>query len=277
MEDFLFFLYGQSGGIESSAIRDILLLDGNDSIVLGLMNTLYDLVVPIGLMLMVIYFLANLTEKSMTGKDFSPEELTFSILKIVVGGILITHGAQIANFAITAGNYMLDMVWGLMTAQEGVTTGDLTETNANLKKAFSELDFIQGLVMIIPGLFIFILRAVAYGLLKLQAYTRIYEIIFRIVIIPIGLADLFSDGMRSSGIRYIKKLVACTINGGMMMLSIYILTILGGSNVVAFGESTGIESLLSFFGALLDSVIIPFTAIGALGLGKTAVNDAFGV
>lgn len=278
----LYKMLSENGSNAATAIKDVLVLNPvQDPATFGILNTLYELVLPAGLMMMVVYYLSSLSEESVSGRDFSLEKFLFGLLKVILAMIIVSNGTKVIDFAISFGNSFVDLIWsgfGLGIANPGTATTAITE-NTDLIEAIDEMGVMGQIVVILPALIIWLLRIVANSLLKLQAYTRLFELIFRVVIFPLGVADLISDGMRSSGVRYVKKLLAAFVNGSVMLLAVLVMGTVSLDIIVGnVSGSTNIGAdVIGFIASMFDGLLIPFAAVGAMGLAKTVVNDAFGV
>ena len=53
------------------------------------------------------------------------------------------------------------------------------------------------------------------------AFAVLIELGVRYVFTPIAIADLYNDGYRSNGARWLKKMCACALTGGLVFLTIY--------------------------------------------------------
>lgn len=57
-------------------------------------------------------------------------------------------------------------------------------------------------------------------------FALLIELGIRYIFTPIAIADLYSEGFHSNGMRWLKKMLACALTGGLMYLAVY------GTNVL---------------------------------------------
>ena len=135
---------------------------------------------------------------------------------------------------------------------------------------------------IIPALVNAIASFVAYFLVT----SNCLNIIIRAIFAPIGVAQLFEDGTRSSGIRYIKRFVSLCITFAVMCVimkiasgfSSLIFNVIITKNAIAGTPLTFslLEGFMSFGNSLLLSLPL-LAGVGAMiGAGRVA-DDLMGV
>lgn len=210
----------------------------------SLMENLYNnVMVPIALGLMVIWFLVKFMEKS-TLEQTTYEQALLLFVKLLVAKLLIDYGIEIftgmwslglsvvkefgagASASATAGGAGSTII----SAEELETMWeDFTGSPWDKKMGWSSIGvYIQ---LLIPWLVTLIIRACAYFIV----YSRLIEMFLRMCGAPIALSDFMSEGMQGAGWRYIKNFLAICLQGLLIvaiarLYSIIILDVITGKS-----------------------------------------------
>lgn len=171
--------------------------------------------IPIGILIMSIYFFIDLMSKSMAA-NFSAEILIRSFVKFVIGYALILNCDKLAGGIISFGDALVnDMV--LQVTEHGF---DYTYAS-NTKKI---LLYIQnnGLAFIVYGyqvvmnllvkcLLELLMTALYKCMLMMVAYSRAISIFIYRAFLPIAVADIFGKGIYGGAGKHIKKILALSM------------------------------------------------------------------
>lgn len=93
-------------------------------------------------------------------------------------------------------------------------------------------------------------------------FAILIELAIRYIFTPIAIADLYSEGFHSNGMRWIKKLLSCCIAGGLIYISMY------AANVLKT-QLTGIHPL--------QTAAINLTMIGFFAKSRQIADEIVGV
>lgn len=134
------------------------------------------------------------------------------------------------------------------------------------------------LQLLIPWLISRLCYVVAYVI----AVGRSIELIVRAIFSPIGVANLFEDGTRSSGFRYLKKFAACALQLGAIAVILYAANALCNSLISSLSEgymTITKDNLLDVLGstALWSMSAIQLAVIGITLKAQSICNDILGV
>ena len=169
-----------------------------------------------GLMLAVIYSLvetlAHLQHDNLTGEHFARE-----IMKMAIAAIFIMNGFEFATGIVEVGRGIINSV--------GTATLNSTANPANcMYSTFEASNPIEAIMnafavigRIITLLLPWIILSVAKIIIAIACWARVLELVVRVIFSPIGMSDMFVYGTRSNGIKYMKKMLVCAIQGAVMM------------------------------------------------------------
>lgn len=194
-------------------------------------NIYENICVPIGMGLVLIYFMVNVIEKSTQQQSIDVEHIIKLLLKLFIGLYLIEHGLE-----IMASIYSLSFgfVKGIAGLQGNASGGAGTEAaaaawksltgediNANIK--WGAWDFVSKVLplclqLLLPWLVTFIMRIVVYFV----CYTRLIEFYLKTAAAPIALSDFFTEGIHSNGWKFVKGYIATALQGGIIMLAVVV-------------------------------------------------------
>lgn len=93
-------------------------------------------------------------------------------------------------------------------------------------------------------------------------FAILIELAIRYVFTPIAIADLYSEGFHSNGMRWLKKLLSCCISGGLIYISMY------AANIIKV-QLTGIHPL--------QTAAINLTMIGFFVKSRMIADEIVGV
>jgi hypothetical protein len=223
----------------------------------------YDTFRILGIMLAVIYSLtetlAHLDKDKLTGEHFIRE-----IFKMSIAAIFIMNGFDFVTGLVGVGSELIKQTG---TAQLNSTFNAANcvyglFTSTSLLEAIMEAFEVIGRIvaMFLPWLTLTIAKVV----IAVACWARVLELMVRIIFSPIGLADMFVYGTRSNGVRYMKKILVCAIQGAVTMAMVQAYGIVISS--VNFGE-----------GLWMTSVILAVVMLMSATKAKDIASDVIGV
>lgn len=224
----------------------------------------------VGVILALIYLIINLADKSITQGN-SLETFMKCFIEFVLALLLIVNSFEIVEFASSIGSSLLnDITTILATAGQdsesatGLLMAKLDELNSNessLGRFFGLLMFYVS-DLLIPSL----LARIGQVLIVIACMSRGISIILYSMFLPIPVADVYKDGLNSKGFRYIKKLIALFIQGGIILLIVTISQTLQASVMINGGTVLGI----------LYSVGLIFVSVMMIFKSQSIANDIIG-
>lgn len=161
------------------------------------------------------------------------------------------------------------------------------EWSEDLQKAFKEAGIKNGISALwknFLALITTILVILVMWVGKIAGYFVVagnaLSLIARVLFAPLGVVQCFDEGLRSSGIRYLKKIVAdaltfAVILGIMYAMSRIQVAILGGTGKIERITPDNVLSLLSIK-YCIGAIVLQLSAVGAMMKASQIANDVVG-
>lgn len=178
-------------------------------------------IVPIGLGLMIIWFLVAFMQKA-TSEQMNFDQIFLLCTKLVVAFYLMQNGLKLFADIWGLGNsLMIEFMGDSSIGDAAIDTAAKTEAWKSLTKCDS-LDKLPGFWRSLGCfgqlLFPWLVAAALSGVGTFIAYSRMLEMLLRITVAPIALSDFINDGTHSAGWRYIKTFLAICLQGFVILL-----------------------------------------------------------
>lgn len=226
-----------------------------DSLIDGLSTALK----PIASVLVTIYFMMAVLDK-LTNDSFNVEQFIKLLLKLVLAIVIVDNASEwskiIMQFGVDFGNLM--------------TTGSVNFMEYNIADSVDNMDFWTKLLtivtLIIPWLIALLLRVAVYFI----GYGRIIEVGIRSAFAPIGMADIVTGGPNSNGFRYLKKMIAISMQGGIMIIVMTSGAIVCKSVLPTSANLLEFAFIVKYFGVMASMV-------GIMASAKSLANEIVGV
>lgn len=231
-------------------------------------NAIYsNIMVPIALGLMIIWFLVAFMEKSAS-EQVTFEQLFMLFVKLIAAKFLIDHGLEIFAKLWGVGISLIDTVGDAFKAGEGITFDykdlwkDLTGVawEDKLKLLVSLGVFCQ---LLIPWLISKVMIACIYFI----CYSRLIEMLVRILAAPIAISDFMTEGLHGAGWRYLKNFLAICLQGMIIVAISNIYPLIMGAVLTGSG---------GFWTVLLKYVAFSFAAIALMFKSLTLAKELVG-
>ena len=240
-----------------------------------LFNSAFLVIKVLGFMWCVAVAMSKLITLMEKGQD-SMETIFRVLLEICVTGMFIINLEDVLGWIVLLGNNIIELITHLTVsgAAAGAAAGDAEASDLlkHLDKNGKDTGgFIWGLGMnvklFLPYAISQLLRIVA----KFIALQLLIEIGLRRAFAPLAVADIYQEGLRSPGVRYLKRYFAVFLKIAMALLICKI----GAAMISLVGLSygTGTGGALSY---VFEIVAINFTVIGAMFKSGEIANDVVG-
>ena len=219
------------------------------------LKTLYDAFISVGCGILMIYFLSALINRTMND-ELSIEFILREICKTLIGILFIKNG-----YALFVGisDFGVAIVDGLYTK----STYEFIEMSTSVRYSFWNTVF--SFTMLIPNLIYFL---IATCVSKVIIWGRMAELGLYISIAPIAISDLVVSGTSSNAYKYIKKVLALSLQGGVIVTSVLICQ--------RFSEMLTDITNLSF-GNFASSILIGVIMLKMLISSKSISEDIVGI
>lgn len=210
--------------------------------------------------------MAMILQKVIDGQD-PMEQWLLGFVKIGLGSAVIIYSDKIVSLVCYVGMFL-----GQQLSSKGLDSSTNTNAAFELYKTMvgdPDPNFFEAigpiLQLLIPYALSFLI-SIATNFVILQTMI---EIGLRRIFVPWPIADLYQEGLRSPGARYIKKLLASIVKLSVM----YLVVLLAGS-ISSFLMDGGALSGAEHVGML---VLVNVTTLGMMFKTGEIVNDVIGV
>ena len=240
--------------------------------------------------LVILFFLIELLNEAQ--KDFVTfERLTVMLLRLLAVTVLIMNLEMIVNgleqLSFLIINELKDLAGNTSNSIEIIgqnpATGYRTrEVEKDMKDALGKAGIKQALMVVLQLLIPWLISRLCYVVAYVIAVGRSIELIVRAIFSPIGVANLFEDGTRSSGFRYLKKFAACALQLGAIAVILYAANALCNSLISSLSDgymTITKDNILDVLGstALWSMSAIQLAVIGITLKAQSICNDILGV
>lgn len=174
------------------------------------------------------------------------------------------------KYAGDIADYVNNQNFTFVKAYETVAADADKDPNWIIEHGVTLGNLMLGTIKTLPSMLVGVAGFVASGLVCIQVML---EIIVRRIFAPVAIIDIYQEGLRSPGARYLKKYLATFFK--LMIIAIIglsIPSILG--NVVSMAASDGAGGTMLF---LLLTAAVSFSGIGMMFKGGEIANDVLGV
>lgn len=229
-------------------------------------DSVSDVLVPIASVLICIYFVIELMDK-ITNDNFNTDQFIRLLIKLVFAIVVVDNASVIAENIATFGTTFTRAIAGA-----GI------ESSLKLEANFDDLGFIDKIaafvIMIIPYFASLVIRVGAY----FMVFSYVMEIQIRTALAPLGFADLISGGVNSNGFKYLKKLLALAIQGGIMIIVMICATnLISAISIDQLDENAwSIENIIESIGMIFQIIAAQVAMLGLMGSARTIANDVIG-
>lgn len=207
----------------------------------------------IGIMLVCVFFVLDLID-CVTRGQFTPDILFRSLIKLFIASLLITNINLVSTYIVDFGASFSSYI-----------ANDSTAIATSISNVWDEVSSSTGLInnmgKIVANLIPYICMWAATLIVMVLSVSRAFDIAIRAAFAPVGMADIYDGGTKSAGFRYLKKLLAVSAAGAVMLLTLrFYGTFLGSGDA-----------------GLIFKICMTFALISIMGKATSFANEIFGV
>lgn len=227
----------------------------------------YNVLKIIALTWALIIATVRLFQNIEDGKD--PVESTFKVLiEILVVGLVIINVDAIVDIVVQIGNIIVDSFTATAyNAPNGVTPDQM------LQIVFKATN--GGWTWRLQAMAVLILPFACTAIIKVVAQFLIIQIVLEIglrkIFLPLAIAEIYQEGLRSPGVRYLKRLISVFIK---LAVCIAVTMVIQTVTATLIGQlGTDEKGVMDY---LMTCVLVNFTAVGLMFKGSEIANDVLG-
>lgn len=221
---------------------------GKYSMVLSVVRVVYNIIMPIGVYLMFIYFLLALVDK-LSSDTFTWEQLWRQLAMLLGAKILMENGFQLLETLFGVGMAILGKISSAASTDIAAATIDaatmITEFRDSIGIA-GNIPFIRDIIMFVYLLLPWTLSWLMRLVIAVICYSRVGEIYIKAAYTPIALSDFMHSGFQGSGWKHLKSFFASCLQGAIIFLIAVIFSALFQTITIDSGLA-----LFKFLGAYL--------------------------
>lgn len=199
-------------------IETILKFDVNEPVFGAIMSAakdLYEALSLLGSVMVFIYFLLEIAEVQLND-GFTYESLTRHALKTIAAIMIIMNGFTIIEYGMVACSDILQSLVDSISSNPVKPFDAKTCPYHDVAGKF--LGMPTGAIGVyvyyaIPGL----VMDICFIILRVICWARVLDIMIRVILAPIGMADFMHGGESSNGVRYFKKLLSSVLQGACIV------------------------------------------------------------
>lgn len=250
--------------------------DGNIyATVWGLVKNVFDIFLIAGILLSLVYFVSYILDK-VTHQEVTIESMARSILELALALLLISNAWNVSQAFMNLGDAIYDETASTFNIENGNANTafiddmykDLTDDSDNfpvsiLKSTYLKLLYGTKYMPISIGTTIASVAMVAAGI------TRGVTIIIYTIYFPLGIANIYGNGLHSPGMRYMKKYAAACISGAIMVA----ISVAGQAIQVAILNTDGVSKVTG----PIYSLAVTFVVVTMMFKSQSFANDIVGV
>ena len=218
----------------------------------------YNICIGVGYALVVLYLLIDIMDK-ITQDSFNVEVFLKSFIKAIVAVLIIANGMVILENVIEFGNRLL-----LSISDGAGSSEDTVNTVLEWRTKLLDAGFLTLLGYMVCLVFDYILLFISQMVIWVCCISRSLELGVRAIFTPIALADVFGEGLKGPGIRYIKKFLAVCLQASIMLTLLMLYQAIINADISGLG-TTAIK------------IVAAFTLVGMMFKSITFANDVVGV
>lgn len=226
----------------------------------NVMQSGYNIIVSVSAVLITLYFLLDLIEEMQRPHSQTPETIFKTLVKVVIAVELVIHGFDLFVTLRQVGDALTGSLVGIMSVSGGgASVADQIVPQG--EKWYTYLGI--WIELTLP----FICSKIISVGINVTCYARLIELSIRTIFAPIAITNVFHDGLRSPGVRYIKKYIAVCLQSAV------IICILALASLISLSAIQGNPGDDNFVWATLA---INFSALIAILKSQSVANDIAG-
>lgn len=237
------------------------------------MEQVYGAVKNIGVALLVVFFLAELLDKS-TRQEYNLEILLRMLIKYFVMKTLMDNGLSLLKALLGISNALVGNI-----SNAGISQAQADFLN-KIGTALDDSGTMMTFFLLMVGFVIRLLSQLLGIVIKAACYGRLFDITIRGGLMPIGCASMVQDGFTGHGLRYIKKYFASCLEGVVIVVVLFIgskMTSATLAGLFSSGNGIAFDSAMALVGRVFAILLIPITELMVILKAGQIANEVAGV
>lgn len=233
-------------------------------------QTIYNAIMPIGVSLLLVYFLVDLIKKA-SAEQFNTYQFVHSLIMLIASKIVMEHGFDILTYLFSAGHSLLSTVnnaGSISTTNLGLDTAAIVDDFRSSLGLTGLLKTLGDLVIAVSLLFPYIISWAMRIAVKLIVYSRMISIYAHVMLAPIALSDFYAEGRQGAGWKFLKSFFSTALQGALILGIGYMYSALFAT--ITYND----EGLFSF---LIPVLAVQISAIMAMFKAQSITDKVVGL
>lgn len=244
------------------------MVSGDDSGGASIIEAVINAVKAVAGFIVIIISVSNYFQNLERGTD-PTEGMHKLFIELFLTGFLVINIDVIMSSVVGIGEWLIDVVLNF-SKNPNVQTVSLTDITG--KESGGALWWIESVViLIIPWILSLLMGVIA----QFMAFSILIELGIRRAFAPFAVADIYHEGLRSPGVRYLKRYLATFLKICICIFVCYLGQVLMGisleENVANF------DSIGDIFQYIFRVIAINVTVLGVMAKTGEYANDIVGV
>lgn len=228
----------------------------------------------IGALLMMLYFFQSMIDQASRDM-FSFEKLIVAFIKMIVAFTVMIYLPELLQLVLKLGGAFVDFVNESFSPVSGEALESTEKLRESYNTYFRATKFIEACGCMIGLLVPWLISMFCELLSKFIVYSNGIMLGVRMVFSPVAVAQLFEDGSRSSGIRFLKGLFADALGFSIVLLIVLVANAFAGGGTNAIPNPEDLQDGLGWAGMVNATLAKLVIAGGMAGASKIA-HDVMG-
>lgn len=230
---------------------------------LAVVQTVFDALKVIGGFIALAIALIHLFEKLEKGQD-GVESAFKCVIEVAFVILVLMNLEKLMGGVVGVGVDLINEIG--ITSEDAIKASQISLTDICGTEDPQNLKFFKTfLILAVPWIASVIIKI----FVKFIAYSFLFEIGIRRAFAPLACCDIYAEGLRSPGVRYIKRFFAVFVK---IMICLVVCSI-SASLCTASADFTTVGGIMTY---LFSVIAINFTAIGVMGKVGEYANDIVG-
>lgn len=235
----------------------------DEELQLPIIQTVFDLLKVVGGLIALAIALIHLFEKLEKGQD-GVESAFHCVIEVAFVILVLMNLERLMGGVVGVGVDLINEI--SITSKDAIEASQISLTDICGTEDPQNLKFFKTfLILAVPWIASVIIKI----FVKFTAYSFLIEIGIRRAFAPLACCDIYAEGLRSPGVRYIKRFFAVFVK---IMICLVVCSI-SVELCDTVGDFTTIGGIVEY---LFNVIAVNFTAIGVMGKAGEYANDIVG-